>query len=140
MRSIYLHPHARSAIPDALPEELKQEASDVAVGTVKRNYSSVERIDSQWEFTYRILEIQIEGIEKGSTNSIGKLAYFRIWNKRFVGPGTPEPGDYGHRSIPDVGNRVRAYLRRAADGGQDALRPNGIQPGWGCTVQVTNNR
>ena len=115
---------AVAEIPDLSLADLQQSATQVITGKVIRIYSVVERTSSDWETTYRVAEIQVEGLETGEP--IGSLAYVRFWRKQYVGNGLAPPGYYGHRGTPQPGDSVQIFVEKAADGGYDVLSPNGF--------------
>jgi len=74
---------------------------------------SVEAIDEWWslEFDYYRIWIRVEAVERGQGIQPGDrfaVSCFQ-WTRKYL----PETGENGHDSIPDVGERIRAFARQA---------------------------
>jgi hypothetical protein len=72
----------------------------------------VESVDEWWtlEFDYYRVWIRVDSVEQGPLISPGDrvaVSCFR-WSRHL-----PLPGESGHLSIPEVGERIRAFARRA---------------------------
>jgi hypothetical protein len=115
---------ARGEIPNKSPEKLQEAASHIFTGKVLKIYSTVERPSPKSEMVYRVAEIEVEGVEKGEHD--GRLVYVRFWHRRQLGNDPPQPGHYGHRGVPKVGDPTRVYVMTEEDGGYDVLSPNGF--------------
>jgi hypothetical protein len=117
---------AWGAIPPLGKEELKQSATHIVVGEVKRVYTS-EKAGDRAGFTDRVYAIEVapSAIEKGEGLKEGRLIYARAWtpDKRPFG----WVGGQGQNIIPEAGKRVRMYLREGKDGGLDLVEPNGVE-------------
>jgi len=72
---------------------------------------SVEAVDESWSLDtdyYRIW-IRVEAVERGKGIQPGDrfaVSCFQ-WSRHYL----PEPGESGHDSIPEVGDRIRAFAR-----------------------------
>lgn len=106
-------------------EELAKAAGTIVAGKVSRIYSRTEP-RGKYEHTDHIAEIVIDEVRKGQDFKPGDRVYVRYWRKRYVGTGNPEPGHYGHRGVPQEGERGVAYLKGNRSDGCDVLSPNGF--------------
>src|SRR5947209_2194406 len=69
----------------------------------------VEAIDERWtlETDYYTISVRVEKVERGQGVQTGDLFSVRCFQWTRVIPG--KAGARGHRSIPDVGDRIRAF-------------------------------
>jgi hypothetical protein len=74
--------------------------------------------------TYYVIEIEVTASLKGDGPKKLEVLYVRCWQRREKSKG-PDVSN-GQDRIPAVSDRVRAYLKRARDGGYDLLESNGI--------------
>jgi hypothetical protein len=120
------------------PEQKLKESTHVVNGVVKAIYSrdvesglyGLGTIETQY-----LLEIEIQGVEKGAGLAKGDIVYARCWRIKKHGAGGPMPGPSGHFGIPNTGDSVRAFLAkgkygptRQTDNGYAVVYPNGIEP------------
>lgn len=118
-------------------EELKAEATHVVTGTVKAIYSQEAESDLYGKgtlVTRYLLEIEVDGVEKGTGVEKGELVYARCWRLKKHGEHGRVPGPSGHFGIPAQGEKVRAYVARGKysataqdDRGTAVVYPNGIE-------------
>jgi hypothetical protein len=111
-------------IPLLKPDQLREEASHIFTGKLKRIYATTERTGPDFERQLFVGELRVSSVEKGAHRA--PLAYVRFWRQRYVGKGNPPPGHYGHRNVPQAGADATVYVRQAEDGGFDVLSPNGF--------------
>lgn len=118
----------RAEIPDLTPDKLASGSSHVVSGIVNQVYSvDVKPKDGEkaTEVTHLYLtELLVDTVEKGSGPSKGEVVYVRSEKIQLkVGA----VGGSGHRMTPEVGSKVRVYLKRQSDGRYDVLLPNGFE-------------
>src|SRR5436190_19132244 len=106
------------------PEQLKAQASHVALGEVKMIFTDAVK-DAQWLKTAGVVEIQVSKLEKGEKVDPGDAIYARFWRQEWIGKGDPPPFGSGHH-LPKKGDKVRVYLKRNA-GGYEARLLNGFE-------------
>ncbi|QDU64269.1 hypothetical protein Pan216_51580 [Planctomycetes bacterium Pan216] len=118
-----LAPAAWAALPPRSPEELQSDANVVVTGKVKEVFHK-KRSEKGFVRTYFVAEVVVDEVSKGEGPSPGQVLYMRYW----VLKSSPEGwvGPSGLRGAPKRGDTIRAYLKRAADGGFDVLDPNGV--------------
>jgi hypothetical protein len=102
--------------------QLENKATHVVVGTVRGVYTSES--DKDKGVTHYVIEIEVEGVQKGQGPKSREVLYARCW-KRKEKPESPDISN-GQAEIPAVSAYVRVYLKRGKDGGYDTLEPNGI--------------
>ncbi len=107
------------------PERLKADATHVVRGRVEQVYTTErEQADGQKDTLY-VIEILVDGIDKGEGLKAGELLYARCWKAK------DRPKDFkgslGQLAIPGAGSKVWAYLKHERKGGYDILVPNGIE-------------
>lgn len=112
-------------IPNRSPEKLEDAASHVVVGEVLRIYRSVEKRTHK-ERTHSIAELAVREVRKGENISRGDHVFARYWRDRWIGPGNPDPGHFGHRGVPEAGDRVVVYLSGDQSKGYRVVSPNGF--------------
>src|SRR5262249_39307597 len=111
------------------PDELKAEADEVVTGKVKAVYSREVKstlYGAGTVETHYLVEILVQGVEKGDRLKKGKVVHARCWRLKKHGKEGRRPGPGGHFAIPAEGDKVRAHLAREADGGYSVLYPNGF--------------
>jgi hypothetical protein len=116
------------------PDELKAEATHIVTGVVKAVYSrevETAQYGKGTLETHYLLEIEVDGVEKGGGLDKGDIVYARCWRLKKHGASGPVPGPSGHFDIPKEGERVRAFLEKgkkgSADRGSTLVYPNGIE-------------
>jgi hypothetical protein len=115
---------AHADIPLQSKEELRAEATHIALGTVTAIYTE-ETKDAQWLKTSGVVEVRVNKLEKGDKIGTGDSVYARFWKEAWIGKGDPPPFGPGHH-LPKKGDAVRVYLKKN-NGGYDALLPNGFE-------------
>lgn len=115
-----------SVLPPRPPQELQAIASHIFVGEVQRRYECVEPLDANFEIIQGVVELGGLQVEQGQEQR--PLVYVRYWRKQAITRKAAIPGDYGHRNVPNKGDRVRVYVTTAEDGGYDVIKPNGFEP------------
>ncbi|NUN49596.1 MAG: hypothetical protein HUU15_12280 [Candidatus Brocadiae bacterium] len=111
-------------VPLMTPEQLKEQASHIVIGKVVAVYSYDEG-SGDHVTTRSIVEVAVEGTEKGEGLAAGEVVYVKVWQAKKRPAGWA--GASGH-SVPAVGDAVRAHVTRGKDGSLSALLPNGIGP------------
>jgi len=116
------------------PKELAEQATNIVIGRVLAIYSrevATERYGKGTIETKSVVEIEVEGVEKGDGIKGKDVIYVRCWHLKRRGA-LERPGPVGH-DIPETGERVRAYLVRGGlspgerkDTGLAAVEPNGL--------------
>ena len=115
------------------PKELAEQATNIVIGRVLAAYSrdvETERYGKGTIETKLVVEIEVEGVEKGDGIKDKDVIYVRCWHLKKRGA-SERPGPVGH-DLPKTGARVRAYLVRGGmspgekkDTGLAAVEPNG---------------
>lgn len=96
----------------------------VVTGTVTRVFDRAE--DRQGKvITHSVLRMRVDHVEKGHGPRKGELLHAGYWR---VTRGADSKGNTGQQSAPKVGDALRLFLARAADGGWELLNPNGNEP------------
>ena len=113
----------RAEVPPQSREQLEQSATHVIDGAVTAVYAR-DRGAEQGTDTAYLIELKVSRAAKGEGPKPGEVVYVRTWRAKERPAGWVGPG--GQSRVPAEGDVVRAYLRRADDGGYDALLPNGI--------------
>ena len=126
----------RAERPALSPEEQKAEATHIVTGVVKAIYSREVETASYGKGTvetHYVLEIEVQGVEKGAGLEKGDVIYARCWRLKKHGARGAVPGPSGHSGIPKEGDQVRACLAKGkycatgqADNGSTIVYPNGI--------------
>jgi len=116
---------ALAAIPPRSPQDLKQSATAIVTGEVRKIYTAEHSSREGGVDRLYALEVLVSSVEKGAKVQSGRVIYARAWQPAKRPPGTV--GDQGQNQIPEPGHRVRLYLTRDKDGGWDLLRPNGVE-------------
>jgi hypothetical protein len=116
---------------------LQRESTHIVVGQVKGVYSrdAESTLYGRGTIVTRFLiEIEIQGIEKGDGLKKGNLVYARCWGLKKRGEFGNRPGPSSHSPIPQEGEVVKAYLARGKysptgqeDNGYAVVYPNGIE-------------
>ena len=110
------------------PGEAEERSSHIVSGTVTGIYSKVRR-DTQYEYTYCVAEMRVEGIEKGDGIKPRDLIYVRyLGAMRWISKEPSQPGPAGHDNTPTEGEKRRVCLVRNADGGWDVYYVSGFRP------------
>jgi hypothetical protein len=104
--------------------QLETRATHIVTGTVKRVYTS-ER-EKEKGVTDYVIEIEVDKVTRGKGPKEGEVLYMRCW-KRNKKSNDPKVSN-GQSEIPRVGRAVKAYLKRAPDGGYDILETSGVIP------------
>jgi hypothetical protein len=128
---------ARAERAPLSPERLLKEATHVVTGTVKAVYHRdivTERTGEGTQETRYVLEIEVDGTEKGEGVNKGDIVYARCWRLKKHGAKGPLPGPSGHFDIPKEGAKVKAFLAKGkylatsqTDNGFTVVYPNGIE-------------
>jgi hypothetical protein len=119
------------------PEEQKAEATHIVTGVVKAIYSREVETTLYGKGTletHYLLEIEVQGVEKGGGTEKGDIVHARCWRLKKHGASGLVPGPSGHFDIPKEGDRVRAFIAKGkygptgqADNGSTLVYPNGIE-------------
>jgi hypothetical protein len=127
-------PFALAELRPRTPKELAEQATNIVVGRVLAAYSrdvETELYGKGTIETKSVVEIEVEGVEKGDGIKDKDVIYVRCWHLKKRGA-LKRPGPVGHE-IPKTGDRVRAYLVRGGmspgkkkDAGLAAVEPNGL--------------
>jgi hypothetical protein len=125
---------ARAELRPQTSKELAERATNIVVGRVLAVYSRDVETNLFGKGTIEtkfVVEIEVEGVEKGDGIKDKDVIYVRCWHLKKRG-GRLRPGPVGH-DIPATGDRIRAYLVRGGlspakkkDTGLAALEPNGL--------------
>jgi nicotinamide mononucleotide transporter len=123
-----LGPHA---LADIAPQNLRelQQYEAIVIGTVRQIRVEAEPAEYEERFGNQdwgiYVTLQLERVEKGRV-AASELEFrcFRIKSRRSV---LESMTISGHRPIPEIGSRVRVYLKSDGRGWAPAL-PNGITP------------
>ena len=128
----------RAAVADAklLPGARNKIATDIVVGTVSDLYKKkveTERYGRRTVEKRFLVEVQVEKVEKGDLKK-GRVLYVRAWKiDRIPGGSGNAVGPSGHKSIPSIGDKIRAYVVRGPykpagqiDNGYAAVYPTGF--------------
>jgi hypothetical protein len=111
------------AVPPRSPDNLRQTASDIVVGEVKRVHSSDESRSPGFVDTVYTIDLMITKVEKGAQrpkqNIQVRASQIKDRPRGWAGP-------QGHDWIPAPGDRVRMFLH-SLEGALWALTPNGIE-------------
>ena len=86
-----------------------------------------------WIRTLHCAELAVDTVKKGEGVAPGDLVYVRYWRRRWIGRVVPLATS-GHRGLPAVSERVRAYLvnegydgfGETRDGGFNVVGANGF--------------
>jgi hypothetical protein len=116
------------------PKELAGQATNIVTGRVLATYSRDVETELYGKGTIEtkyVVEIEVDGVEKGDGIKDKDVIYVRCWHLKQRGA-LKRPGPVGH-DLPGTGERVRAYLVRGGmapgekkDKGLAALEPNGL--------------
>ena len=119
------------------PEEQKAESTHIVTGVVKAIYSREVETASYGKGTvetHYVLEIEVQGVEKGAGLEKGDVIYARCWRLKKHGAEGVVPGPSGHFDIPKEGEHVRAFVAKGkygptgqGDNGFSLVYPNGIE-------------
>jgi hypothetical protein len=100
------------------PADLRRSATEIFTGKIARLYSYVSK-EGNYEDTHYVAEIKVERVEKGEYDA--PLAYARFDRSRYIGRGNPSPDESSERITPKFSGMTRVYVKKADDGGFDAL-------------------
>src|SRR4051812_40688496 len=93
------------------PKELTEKSTNIVTGRVLAIYArdiETERSGKGTVETHRVVEIEVEAVEKGDGIRATDIVYVRC--RHLKKHGVPKrPGPVGH-DIPKGGDKVRAYL------------------------------
>jgi hypothetical protein len=103
------------------PTEPRESASYVVTGTVSKLFTRDPGDDS--EFVDHIVQIRIEGVERGDGYGKGDFIYTSVMRRK-PGARTDLPGIGGHRGLPEEGQRIRAWIKHARG------KMEGLYPRW----------
>ena len=130
-------PLARAERVPLSPEEQKAESTHIVTGTVKAIYGKEVESTLYGKGTlemHYVLEIEVQGIEKGKGIEKGDIVYARCWRLKKHGDAGLVPGPSGHFGIPKEGEQVRAFVAKGKynatgqnDNGFSLVYPNGIE-------------
>jgi len=119
------------------PEQQKAEATHIVKGVVKAVYSREVQTMLYGKGTvetHYLLEIEVQGVEKGAGIEKGDIVYARCWRLKKRGERGLVPGPSGHFDIPQPGEMVRAFVAKGKysptaqeDKGLSLVYPNGIE-------------
>ena len=119
------------------PEDKAKEATHIVTGVVKAVFSREAETTTYGKGTletHYLLEIEVQGVEKGKGLEKGDIVYARCWRLKKHGAAGAMPGPSGHFGIPSGGERVRAFLAKGpygptgqGDNGWAVVYPNGIE-------------
>ena len=125
---------ALAELRDRTPKELSEESTNIVTGRVLAIYArdvETELYGKGTIETKSVVEIEVEGVEKGDGIKDKDVIYVRCWHLKKRGA-LERPGPVGH-DIPETGDKVRAYLVRGGmshgekkDTGLAAVEPNGL--------------
>jgi len=125
-----LQREAHAERPNLPPSQLRQLASDVVVGVVESVKTSTEN-KNHFRYTHFVYTVRVERVDKGDVELIGEAINAAAWRRAWIGRGGPPAAAYGHRGLPDVGDRVLMHLeRRESETDDRPLRivgPNGAR-------------
>ena len=111
-------------VPNQSRSQLEKRSTHIVVGRANHVYTSESEGERKIE-TVGVVELLIDRVEKGEGLKAGQVVYGRFWKARLKPGAPPEPSSNGHRGLPQKGDVVRMYLRKADDGGYDVAFPNG---------------
>jgi len=119
------------------PEDQKKESTHIVTGVVKAIYSREVETTLYGKGTletHYVLEIEVQGVEKGTGLEKGDIVYARCWRLKKRGEEGLVPGPSGHFGIPKEGEKVRAFVAKGkygatgqSDNGYSVVYPNGIE-------------
>ena len=127
-------PRAAVAEIKLMPGARKKIATDIVVGTVSDLYEKKVATKRYGRGTVEkrfLVEMQVEKVEKGDLKK-GRVLYVRAWKIHHIPGGSGKVvGFSGHKSIPSVGDKIRAYVVRGpymgqTDNGYAAVYPTGF--------------
>jgi hypothetical protein len=126
---------ALAELRDRTPKELSEGSTNIVTGRVLAIYArdvETELYGKGTVETMSVVEIEVEGVEKGDGIKDKDVIYVRCWQLKKRGALKKRPGPVGH-DIPKEGDKVRAYIVRGGmsptqkkDSGFAALEPNGF--------------
>ena len=104
--------------------QLETRATHIVTGTVKRVYTSERKKEK--DVTDYVIEFEVDKVTSGKGPKEGEVLYMRCWKRNNKSNDTKVSN--GQSEVPRVGRAVKAYLKRAPDGGYNILEPSGIMP------------
>lgn len=113
----------QAEVPLLKSAELQKLAKHIATGKVQNVYTAEKNLGKGYLDTLFAVEVAVTGVEKGKGISPKQVIYAKAWRMKQRAPGWAGPS--GQDVIPKPGQTVKLYLT-GADGGYDALSPNGI--------------
>ncbi len=118
-------------------DQQKAESTHIMTGVVKAVYSREVETTLYGKGTLEthfLLEIEVQGVEKGAGIEKGDIIYVRCWALKKRGERGLVPGPSGHFEIPVQGERIRAFVAKGKysptgqeDNGMSLVYPNGIE-------------
>lgn len=119
------------------PEQKQKESTHIVSGVVKAIYTRDVESGMYGKGTietHYLIEIEVQGTEKGAGVAKGDIVYARCWRIKKHGASGVLPGPGGHFDIPKQGDSVKAFLAKGkygptgqSDNGFAVLYPNGIE-------------
>ena len=119
------------------PDQQKAESTHIVTGVVKSVCSREVETTLYGKGTLEthfLLEIEVQGVEKGAGIEKGDIIYVRCWALKKRGEQGLVPGPSGHFGIPAPGERIRAFVAKGKysptgqeDNGMTLVYPNGIE-------------
>jgi hypothetical protein len=118
---------AGAEVPPLAPEVLRADSTHIVTAEVKavRAAERARAGTAGFVDTLYTIELAVLAVEKGEGPRAGTILAVRTWQAKARPAGWSGPG--GQSFVPAAGERVRAFLRRAADGGLELLLPNGLE-------------
>jgi len=112
-------------IPPLAPDELLAEADMVVVGTVTGNSSwpklkGIQSVDTIYKIT-----VEVESVEKGAPELVGKKVTFQAWQTKKRPPGWVGPGGIWKAGQAVKGAKVKIYASGTEESA-NVLQPNGL--------------
>ena len=99
------------------PPESQDDATHVVVGEVEAVYVLEDRSNRNY-----VVKIVVEKLERGTGFEEGDAFFAECFQRRRDAPRIPAA--YGHRAVPQAGQRIRAFVIRGGP------RSEGIYPDW----------
>ena len=119
---------AFAEIANRSPEELRNDADIIVVGTVQEIHAQ-RTTDELWDDQVGKVLFLVEKLEKGRGVRPGDQLKIGFWTKHWVGPSadTPPYGSGHHVPKPDPKAKIRVFIEIKDDGSYEVLLPNGFE-------------